>query len=1121
MPGLAYRRMKMKHVSNALGMFLTAVIWLGPGARHAPAAPADQPKFTEPLKNLEFRELGPATMGGRIDDFAVVESNPNIVYAGVASGGVWKTTNNGTTWEPVFDKESVSTIGDIAIAPSDPSAVWVGTGEPNNRQSSSWGDGVFKSLDGGKTWKKMGLEATRHIGRIVVHPKNPEVAYVAALGHLWGPNSERGVYKTTDGGKTWSHVLKINDDTGVSDIAMDPESPDTLYAAAYERRRTPYGFNGGGPDSAIYKTTDGGATWKKLTKGLPYENGGDTGRIGLDIYRKDPNIVYAIVQHEKGGTYRSEDKGETWKKMGDTNPRPSYYSQIRIDPNNDLRIWELGAQMFYSEDGGKTFSTARIRAGCPPPGSCQGIHGDFHAMWIDPADSNHMITGSDGGIHWSYDAGKTWDFLNTIAIGQFYEVSLDNQKPYHICGGLQDNGSWCGPVQTLARDGIANEDWQVIHGGDGFYAAIDNVEPWIVYTESQDGFIDRRDLRTEQQRSTRPEAKAGEPHYRFQWNSPVAVSAHEHTTVYYGGNYLFKSTDRGDNWTRLGGDLTTGADRNKLQIFGKTPDKNTLSRHDGVQEYPTITTLSESPLTPNVLWVGTDDGNVQVTRDGGKTWKNVALKVPGVPRGTYVSRVVASKTGEGSALVTFDGHRGDDYNIYIFSTSDYGESWKAIRNGIPESAGSVHVVREHPRSTNLLFAGTEFGLWVSWDRGATWTALKNNFPTVPVDDIEIQARENDLVLATHGRSIWVFDDMTPIEKMDASVAASPMTFFPPRAATTWHLRNRRWSAGQKMFTAKNPPYGAILNYYLKEAVPAEAPKKDKDDKDKKDAAAEKAKDDAAAKKEGKVKISVTDKEGKLVREFDGPGAAGVNRASWDLRWNSPAEATPEQLEAMAAGYGFGPLGPFVEPGEYIIKIKAGDKEATQKITVEEDTRIVISAADRAARREAIDQLYGMAKTTDKDRRTIEGIQTALKTAREQWKKDAGKPSTTKIPEEIVKAADELQKKVDAVAEKFVREREGLGNAGPPFEWKPEPLPGQVQDLLSDLDGFAAAPGGQQKDKLAELTPLVSDASGQVKKLAEEDLPALNKKMNDAGIPHIVPAPPQGRGGRGGEVEEEP
>ena len=1096
----------MKQPWNALRTILTFAAFFGAFAINGMAAPADQPNPADHFKNLEFREIGPATMGGRIDDFAVVESNPNVVYVGAASGGLWKTTNNGTTWEPVFDKQSVSTIGDIAIAPSDPSILWVGTGEPNNRQSSSWGDGVYKSLDGGKTWKKMGLEATHHIGRIVIHPKNPDVVYVAALGHLWGPNPERGIYKTTDGGKTWSQALKINDDTGVSDIAMDPVSPDTLYAAAYERRRTPYGFNGGGPDGAIYKTTDGGATWKKLTKGLPYENGDDTGRIGLDVYRKDPNIVYALVQHEKGGIYRSEDKGETWKKMSDTNPRPSYYSQVRVDPNNDLRIWALGAQMFYSEDGGKTFSTQRVH----------GIHGDYHAMWIDPADSNHMITGSDGGIHWSYDAGKTWDFINTIAIGQFYEVGLDNEKPYHICGGLQDNGSWCGPIQTLTRDGIVNEDWQVIHGGDGFYAAVDVVEPWIVYTESQDGNIDRRNLRTGQQRSIRPEAKASEPHYRFQWNSPVAISAHSHTTIYYGGNYLFKSTDRGDTWTRLGGDMTTGADRNKLQILGRTPDKNTLSRHDGVQEYPTITTVSESPLTANVLWVGTDDGNLQVTRDGGKSWKNVAANVPGVPKATYVSRVVASKVGEGAALVSFDGHRGDDYRVYLFATNDYGQNWKAIRNGIPESAGSVHVVREHPRSTNLLFAGTEFGLWVSWDRGANWTALKNNFPTVPVDDIEIQARENDLVLATHGRSIWVFDDLTPIEKMDAIVAASPLAFFPPRTATSWNVSNRRWSAGQKMFTAKNPAYGAILNYYLKETVPAEAPKKDKDDKEKKDAA--EPKDAAAEKKEGKVKITVLDKDGKVVREFDGPGAAGVNRTNWDLRWNPPAEPTPEQQEAIAAGFGFGPRGPLAEPGEYTIKIKAGDKEATQKVTVVEDTRITISTADRAARREAMDQLYVMAKTTAKDRRTIEGIQTALKTAREQWKKDAGKPNMAKIPDDIVKAADELQKKLDATAAKFIREREGLGNAGPPLEWKPDPLPNQVQELLGDLDGFAGAPGGQQKEKLAELTPLVNEASVQVKKIAEEDLPALNKKMNDAGIPHIVPAPPQPRGGRGSEEE---
>src|SRR3984893_18795585 len=592
MPRRAIKGRIMKRVSSVLKWAAAAGLFGGALFTGVGARAADQPNITDKLKNLELREIGPAVMGGRIDDFAVVESNPNIVFVGVASGGVWKTTNNGTTWTPVFDKEAGPTIGDIAIAPSDPSVVWVGTGEPNNRQSSSWGDGAYKSLDGGKTWQKMGLAATHHIGRIVIHPRNPDVVYVAALGHLWGPNAERGVYKTTDGGKTWSQVLKINDDTGVSDIAMDPQSPDILYAAAYERRRTPYGFNGGGPDGGIYKTSDGGATWKKLSKGLPYENGGgDIGRIGLDIYRKDSNIVYAIVQHEKGGTYRSDDKGETWKKMGDTNPRPSYYSQIRIDPNSDLRIWELGAQMYYSEDGGKTFSTPRVKS-----------------------------------IHWSYDNGRTWDFINTIAIGQFYEVGLDNEKPYKICGGLQDNGSWCGPSMSLTRDGIVNGDWTLMPGGDGFYARIDYADPWIVYTESQDGHISRRDEHTGQQREIMPVAKAGEPHYRFQWNSPVEVSAHDHNTIYYGGNYLFKSTDRGDSWTRLGGDLTTGVDRNKLQIFGKTPDKNTLSRHDGVEEYPTITTLAESPLTSNVLWVGTDDGNVQVSRDGGKTWKNVVAR---------------------------------------------------------------------------------------------------------------------------------------------------------------------------------------------------------------------------------------------------------------------------------------------------------------------------------------------------------------------------------------------------------------------------------------------------------------------------------------------------------------
>jgi hypothetical protein len=556
-----------------------------------------------------------------------------------------------------------------------------------------------------------------------------------------------------------------------------------------------------------------------------------------------------------------------------------------------------------------------------------------------------------------------------------------------------------------------------------------------------------------------------------------------------------------------------------LQIFGKTPDKQTLSRHDGVEEFPTITTISESPLTANVLWAGTDDGNVQVTRDGGKTWTNVAAKVPGVPKGTYVSRVVGSKYAEGAAYVTLDGHRSDDYAVYIFATSDYGETWKAIRNGIPDNAGSVHVVREHPRNANLLFAGTEFGLWISWDRGANWTAFKNNFPTVPVDDIELQARENDLVLATHGRSIWIFDDLTPLEKMDASLAASDLTFFSPRTTNIFHNLGRRWSAGHKMFNGKNPPPGVLVNYYLKTAVPPAEPKPAETAGKPEEKKEEKKDEKQEGKKEGKVKISVTDKDGKLVREIEGPAAAGVNRANWDLRYTSPSEPTPEQLEAIAAGYDFGPRGPFVEPGEYTIKIKAGEREATQNVTVEEDPRLQLSAEDRAARHAAIDQLYAMAKTTDQDRKTILGIQSALKTARENWKKDSEKAKPTKIPEDIVKSADELQKKVDEVATKYQREQQGLGNAGPPFEWKPNPLPSQVQDLMQDLDDFAAAPGSQQKEKLAELTPLVSDASAQVKKIAEEDLAGLNKKMNEAGIPHIVPAPPAPRSGGGDEEDD--
>ncbi len=1047
----------------------------------APAAPApatQQPDYKSAIENLHWRELGPAIMGGRIDDFAVVESNPHIVYVATASGGVWKTTNDGTTWEPLFDKQPVSSIGAIALAPSDPSILWVGTGEANNRQSSSWGDGVYKSMDAGKTWNNMGLAETEHIGRIAIHPANPNVVYVAAEGRLWGPSPQRGVYKTTDGGRNWTLSLYINEDTGVSDIAMDPQSPNTLYAAAYERRRTPFGFDGGGPGGAIYKTTDGGATWKKLTKGLPYVDGGDVGRIGLAIYLRNPNIVYALVQHSKGGIFRSDDKGESWTKMSDTNPRPSYYSQVRIDPNNDLRIWVLGAPVSYSEDGGKTFVTSRGFR----------IHGDYHAMWIDPANSNHMIAGTDGGIHWTYDAGRNWDYVNTIPLGQFYEIGLDMRTPWWVCGGLQDNGSWCGPSATPYIGGITNEDWFRVDGGDGFYAAIDPTDPSTVYTESQDGYIDRRDTHTTEARAIRPLFKEGDPPYRFQWNSPVIISSHDHNTIYYGGNFVFKSTDRGDTWTKLGGDLTTGVERNKLPILGKVPDKDTLSRADGVQAYPCITTIAESPLTPSVLWVGTDDGNLQVSRDGGQTWKNVADRVPGVPTGTYVSRVVASRSGEGAAFVTFDGHRGNDFNVYLFLTTDYGETWSSLSHGLPATSGTLHVVREHPRNPNLLFAGSEFGAFASFDRGASWLSLNTNLPTVPVDDIQIHPRDNDLVLGTHGRSIWVLDDISPLVHLDSKILDSDLHLFDIRPAIEWRMYNNKGNAGSKWFAAQNPPYGALIQFYLKAAPSEKEP----------------------------VKISILDSDGKLIREIhctplaaEGPaqrrfGAipcepkAGINRTNWDLRLAPWAEPTPQQLRAMEAGFGFGPRGPLVDPGRFIVKISDGKEEATGTIEVQDDPRITVTPAARAARHDAIMKLYELGKTASADRTTITGLKSSLAAAMDAWKK-SGAP---KIPENIQKAAEALSKQVDELHAKFVPPEQGMGNAGPPLTYTPPPLPRRVGDLMSSIEDYTAAPTSQQITELATIAQLVPAAHASLRKLVDEDLANLNKMMNEAGIPHI-------------------
>ena len=1093
-----------------------------------------QSPYDTALKNLKFRSIGPAVMGGRIDDLAIVESNPDIIYVGTAAGGIMKTVNGGMSWQAIFEDQPNPSIGDLALAPSNPSILYVGTGEPNNRQSSSWGDGIYKSMDGGATFTHMGLRETHHIGRIVVHPTDPNTVYAAALGDLWGPNKERGVYMSTDGGATWKQTLFVNEDTGVTDISIDPQSPNILYAAAYQRRRTVFGFNGGGPGSGLYRSTDGGLHWTKLGgptlgRGLPT---GEYGRCALDVYRRNSNIVYALIEHPtQGGVYRSEDKGATWTRMSDTNPRPMYFSQIRVDPSSDQRIWMGGVNIYFSEDGGRTFTQNRFR----------NVHSDVHAIWIDPSNSDHLVIGNDGGVWATNDSGRNWRHFNNMAIGQFYEVAYDFQKPYKICGGAQDNYSWCGPSSNMQTLGVGNEDWFTVQGGDGFYNRIDPSDPNIIYAESQDGNLARRDLRTSESKSIRPlEDNDQAPRFRFQWNSPLMISPHDPKTIYYGGNHLFRSTDRGDTWTRLGEDLTTGADRNKLTILGKVVDTVALSRNDGVVAWPCITAIAESPVKAGVLWAGTDDGNVQLSRDGGKTWHNVMSMITGAPKGGYVSRIEPSHRDEGTAYVTFDNHRSADYGIYIFRTTNHGDSFTRITNGIPPEAGTVHVIREDPANPNVLFAGMEFGLYVTFDRGANWRKLKNGLPTVPVFDLQIHPRDHDLILATHGRSFWIMDDISALEQLNDQVLSSDLKLFEnARPGIEWKMADYRSFVGTSLFLAGNAQPGVLLDYYTKSAGP--------------------------------VRFTITDKNGKAVRTLNARAEAGVvNRTAWDMRYDAPvppqegrggrgggggggrggrggAAASAETpgggelttefgpagagAEGASAGGGggggggrggFGPgRGGLVEPGDYAVTLSANGKTETHTFKVEDDPRVQMSQSDRDQRRKAVDTLMSLMKDADAARRRAVAMNTAITNLTESWKQ----PNAPQVPDTVKKAADDLLGRVKAAAATFEAPGGGRGGrggagggAGPPPPYTPPPVTQKLSRLMGTIDGYSAAPTSRQMADIEEASQQLQKGIAEVNKLWDE-VPKLNKLMIDAGIQYFTvdvnSVPAQSFGGRGG------
>ncbi len=1017
-------------------MSLVLVLFVGAKKAKKESVPLIQESI---LNGLQWRCIGPCNMGGRIDDFAVVESNPKIIYVGTASGGVWKTTNNGVTWKPIFDDQEMSTIGDVTIAPSNPDIVWVGAGEPNNRQSSSWGDGVYKSTDGGQTWKSMGLSDTHHIGRIVIHPTDPNVVYVAALGHLWGPNRERGLFKTTDGGKTWTNTQFIDENTGFVDVAMDPASPDTLYAAAYQRRRRGWGFNGGGPGSGLFKTTDGGQTWVRLTNGLP---SGFIGRIGIDIFRSNPSIVYAIIEHKQGGVFRSEDKGLTWEKMSATNPRPMYYSQIRIDPNNDQRIWVLSARMYFSEDGGRTFRTDHV----------SGVHGDHHAMWINPGDSSHIVLGSDGGIYFSYDRGQTWDFVNTIPLGQFYEIGFDMRKPYYIYGGLQDNGSWGGPSATWYSLGISNEEWIRIGGGDGFYTQVDPTDHNTIYAESQTGNLFRFDLRSGESKTIRPQPEDESETYRFNWNSPVFISPHDPKTIYYGGNKLFKSRDRGETW-EASVDLTRQKDREKLSLMGGLPDEDTLSRHDGIAYYGDITSISESPIKEGLLYVGTDDGCLQVSRDGGKSWKNVMDKVPGVPEATYVTRVVASQHEEGTAYATLDGHRNDDFKAYVFMTTSYGDSWKEISSNIPDG-GVANVIREHPRNPNLIFVGTERGAYFSIDRGLHWVKFKGNFPIVPVDDIAIHPRENDLIFGTHGRSIWILDDITPLEQLAQGVLSSPAYLFNIRRAVIFNPYYHKGNLGHKFFVAPNPPFGAMISYYLKEEA------------------------------KGNVKVTIEDSSGQKIAELPGTKEAGINRITWDLRYN--IAATPVQ----EADRRFRARGPFVLPGEYTVKLAVAEQELAQALEVEGDPRIDISFEDRKKQHDALLTVYKLNPSL------LAANGAANRIKREIDRQLGVLKRVPDVPEAVSGKIKAVSKKIEDIQINLVGD--------PSLGWRGmrASVRGRILMVANSIGRYTGAPSEDQVREIKKGVEELKAIIEKINRIIEVDIPELNKLMNENNIPRI-------------------
>ncbi|MFZ1916893.1 MAG: glycosyl hydrolase [Terriglobales bacterium] len=998
------------------------------------AAAQDVTLDSDTLSGLPIRAIGPAVMGGRVADIAAVHEGGRLtIYIGSASGGVWKSRDGGTTFKPIFDKQPSLSIGSIAVDPSNPQTVWVGTGESWARNSVSVGTGVYRSHDGGDNWEAVGLPDSEHVSRIVIHPKDGNTVYACALGHLWSSNTERGVYKTTDGGKTWNKILFRNDSTGCAEMAMDPQDSNVLYAAMWDVRREPWNFRSGGPGGGLFKSTDGGATWHELRKGLPE---GDLGRIGVAVAPSNHMRVYAVVEaRNHTALFRSDDAGDSWSEVNNSfniSGRPFYFARLEIDPKNADRVYKTGFFLTISEDAGKSFSAAMSMS----EGPGDALHSDLHALWIDPENPDQMLVGTDGGVYKSQDQANHWRFLSNLPISQFYHVSYDMADPYNVYGGLQDNGTWMGPSRGV--DGIPNRSWRVIGMGDGFWAFSDPSDADFAYVEYQGGRISRFRKSTGEARDIKPLPRTGEPDFRFNWNTPIHTSANHPGTIYLGGQFLFRSRDHGESWERISPDLTTNDPARQHQELsgGLTIDNS------DAEKYETIYTIAESPKNGEIIWVGTDDGNVQITRDDGKHWTNVVKNIPGLPPNTWVSTIEASHFDPAVAYATFDGHAAGDMKTYVYRTKDYGKTWTSLST--PELSGYAHVVREDLINANLLFVGTEFGLFTSIDSGAHWAQFKGGLPNVAVRDIAIQPRESDLIVATHGRGIYILDDLTPIRALTPELLAKDLVMLPSRPSVLNLPAGEQRFDGDAEFQGRTLPEAASIVYYQKKRHIF-----------------------------GDLKLEIYDDHGNLLTSIQGDKRRGLNRLAWPERAKPPK--VPPAAGLVENEFLF--FGPQAQEGTYPVKLTKGKETYTSEVKLVPDPRSKSTAADRALQHKTVTELYDLLAQ-------LTYVVDATNDLRDQARQRAGAATDNKLKDEL----NSLIQKLEDFRSTLVSVKEGGMITG---ELK---LREHMGELYGAINGFSGRPTQSQIEETGVLKKQLEEAGDKFQSTTTSELPLVNTAL---------------------------